>query len=134
MKDWQRYETQIFESLKFKFPKSNIKFNQKIEGLFSKRKRQVDILVCELILEKEFKIVIDCKKFSKKIDVKAVESFIGFSEDVGAHIGIMISNEGYTESAKKRVVNYHRGIQLEVVKFSEFEGFLENFKFCTYCA
>lgn len=60
MKDWQLYETQIFDSLKIKFPHSNIKFDQKVNGIFSKRKRQVDILVCDSILEREIKIVIDC--------------------------------------------------------------------------
>jgi len=133
MKDWQEYESQIFELLKLKFPNSNIDFNQKIEGLFSKRKRQIDILVSEKVLNKDIRIVIDCKKFSKKIDVKAVESFIGFSEDCCAHIGIMITNEGYTESAKKRVENYHRDIQLEIVDFEDFEIFIENFKYCTTC-
>lgn len=46
----------------------------------------------------------------------------------------MITNEGYTESAKKRVENYHRDIHLEIVNFSEFNYFIENFKFCIKCA
>lgn len=133
MKDWQEYENQIFDLLRKKFPKSNISFNQRLNGFFSKRKRQVDILVSEKILDKEVKIIIDCKKFNKKIDVKAVESFIGFCEDISAHIGIMITNYGYTESAIRRTENYHRDIQLEVVKFSELKLFIENFKFCSSC-
>ncbi|MEX0596892.1 MAG: restriction endonuclease, partial [Candidatus Paceibacterota bacterium] len=86
MKDWEKYEYQIFEKLEQEFPDAEIIKNAKIEGLFSKKKRQIDVLVKAQVIRKDVCIVIDCKKFSKKIDVKAVESFIGLLEDVKANI------------------------------------------------
>ena len=112
MKDWEKYEQQIFDKLDKLFPNSDIKKNQLVIGKYSERSRQIDILVKSQSIGRELLIVIDCKKFSKKIDIKTVESFIGFSEDVGAHIGIMITNIGYSKSAEKRAKIHHKDIQL----------------------
>lgn len=133
MKDWEKYEQQIFDKLDELFPNSDIQKNQRIIGKYSERSRQIDILVKSQSIGREILIVIDCKKFSKKIDVKTVESFIGFSEDVGAHIGIMITNVGYSKSAEKRAKNHHKDIQLDVVKFIDFEDYEFSFDICTLC-
>lgn len=133
MKDWEKYEEQIFEKLKREFPDSDIKKNQKIKGIFSKRSRQVDILVTANSIGKQLKVVIDCKKFSKKINVKTVESFIGFLEDVGANLGILITNIGYTKSAYNRIENYVRDIRLDIVEFSKLEDYYFNWYTCEAC-
>jgi hypothetical protein len=133
MKDWEKYEEQIFEKLNELFPSSSIEKNQKIIGKFSERSRQIDILVKSESIGREIIIVIDCKKFSKKIDIKTVESFIGFSEDVGAHIGIMITNIGYSKSAEKRAKNHHKDIQLDIVEFQDFEDYEFAYDTCIFC-
>jgi hypothetical protein len=133
MKDWERYEEQIFEKLNELFPNSSIEKNQKIKGRYSERSRQIDILVRSESIGRKLIIVIDCKKFSKKIDVKTVESFIGFSEDVGAHIGLMITNVGYSKSAQKRAKNHHKDIQLDVVSFVNFEDYEFTYDSCHLC-
>lgn len=133
MKDWEKYEKQIFEKLENEFPKSNILKNQKLPGIFSKRKRQVDILVKTSAIGKEMIIAIDCKKFNKKINVKTVESFIGYLEDIGAHLGILITNEGFTKSSLNRVQNYTRDIRLEIVEFQNFEDYHFNWDTCEAC-
>lgn len=133
MKDWEKYEHQIFDKLNELFPNSDIKKNQRIIGKYSERSRQIDILVKSKPINREILIVIDCKKFSKKINVKTVESFIGFSEDVGAHIGIMITNIGYSKSAEKRAKNHHKDIQLDVVEFINFEDYEFLFDICSLC-
>jgi hypothetical protein len=133
MKDWEKYEIQIFEKLDELFPNSDIKKDQRIIGRYSERSRQIDILVKSQSIGRELLIVIDCKKFSKKIDIKTVESFIGFSEDVGAHIGIMITNVGYSKSAEKRAKNHHKDIQLDVVKFIDLEDYEFSFDICYLC-
>ncbi len=133
MKDWEKYETQIFDKLREVFPRSDIKKNQKIIGKFSERRRQIDILVKSESIGRELIIVIDCKKFSKKIDVKTVESFIGFSEDVGAHVGIMITNVGYSKSAEKRAKNHHKDIQLDIVEFENFDNYEFSYDHCYLC-
>lgn len=134
MKDWEIYEEQIFEKLRKEFPNSNILKNQKIIGKYSKRSRQIDILVKSKIIGKELIVIVDCKKFKKKIDVKAVESFIGFTEDVGAHVGIMITNEGFTNSAYNRVENIHRDIKLDIVEFISLENYHFYWDTCEGCS
>jgi hypothetical protein len=133
MKDWEKYEEQIFEKLNELFPSSSIEKNQKIKGRYSERSRQIDILVRSESIGRELIIVIDCKKFSKRIDVKTVESFIGFSEDVGAHIGIMITNIGYSKSAEKRAKNHHKDIQLDIVEFENFDEYEFAYDSCYLC-
>jgi len=133
MKDWEKYEERIFEKLNDSFPGSSILKNQKIIGKYSERSRQIDILVRSESIGRELIVIIDCKKFSKKIDVKTVESFIGFSEDVGAHIGIMITNIGYTKSAEKRAKNHHKDIQLDIVEFENFDDYDFSFDSCILC-
>jgi hypothetical protein len=133
MKEWEKYESQIFDKLRKDFPEAEILKNQKIRGVFSKRSRQIDILIKGVLIGKKIIGVIDCKKFSKKIDVKAVESFIAFVEDVRANIGIMITNVGYTKSAKNRITEYIRDIRLDVVKFERFEEYNFTWDMCSYC-
>jgi hypothetical protein len=133
MKDWEIYERQIFDKLQDEFPGSRIKKNQRIVGKYSLRSRQIDILVTSQSIGQELIIVIDCKKFGKKIDLKTVESFIGFCEDVGAHLGILITNVGYSQGANNRVKTYHRDIKLDIVKFIELEDYSFNIDFCRFC-
>src|SRR5690606_17309948 len=134
MKDWEKYEGEIFDKLQMEFPDGEILKNQKIRGIFSKRSRQIDILVKGKLIGKEIFGVIDCKKFSKKIDVKTVESFIGFLEDVGANLGIMVTNSGYTKSAKSRITNYTiRDVRLDIVEFDKFEEYDFHWDECSLC-
>lgn len=40
----------------------------------------------------EIKLAVECKCYSKNIDVKIVDGFIGFLEDIKANLGIIITN------------------------------------------
>jgi hypothetical protein len=48
------------------------------------------------------KIVVDCKLYTSKVDIKDVESTWMLVNDVRANLGIIICNTGYTEGAIKR--------------------------------
>lgn len=78
-------------------------------------------------------VVIDCKKFSKKINVKTVESFLGMLDDVGAHRGIMITNIGYTASALNRAENDIRDLTLDIVEFSKLDDYHFILDSCEAC-
>ncbi|MBK9014621.1 MAG: restriction endonuclease [Saprospiraceae bacterium] len=134
MKDWEIYERQIFDKLNEEFPDAEISKNQKIIGKFSKINRQIDILVISKSIGHEIKVVIDCKKFSKVVDIKTVESFIGMLDDVGAHVGIIITNEGFTKSAKNRVTGYTKDVKLKVVEFSKLDEFHFIWDYCEACS
>lgn len=133
MKEWEHYEEQIFKKLNELFPDSEILKNQKIRGKFSKRIRQVDILVTASLIGSKILVVVDCKKFSNKVNVKTVESFLGFTEDIGAHVGIIITNEGFSKSAERRVENYHRDIKLEIIEYVNLDSYHIHWDICEGC-
>ena len=83
--DWKQYETEIFELFQRQYPDAEITLDAKKSGLYSKVERQIDVLIEQYIAGNRFTLVIDGKYFNKKVDVKAVESFIGMLEDIGAH-------------------------------------------------
>lgn len=98
--EWRQYETQIYEKLKSDFPEINILFNQKVFGHQSKTERQVDVLATGLFMGRKIKLAVECKCYSKNIDVKIVDGFIGFLEDIKANLGIIITNQGFSPAAK----------------------------------
>ena len=101
-KDWKLYEETILQHFQEVYPDCKVEGNQKIIGINSKIKRQVDVLITGETAGYLIKVVIDCKHFSKKIDVKIVESFIGMLADLRASKGVIITNIGYTKGAIER--------------------------------
>ncbi len=128
---WLMYEKQIYDTLKKNHPGCYFKSNDSIIGKFSKRKRQIDILIKGKLADWDIFGVVDCKCFSKKINVKIVESFIGFMEDVGANLGIIITNIGYTKAARNRAIP--KGIKLDIVKFQDLDEYEFDWDICQLC-
>jgi hypothetical protein len=124
---WQDYERYIFQHFTRLYPKANISHNVKKAGLISKANRQIDILIETKLAGYDLNIIVDCKYFNKKIDVKIVESFIGFLHDVKANKGVLITNNGFSKAAKSRAENdSHLDLSIEIIEFnrlSEFQGF-----------
>jgi hypothetical protein len=83
-------------------PNANILHDVKLDGRFSKTKRQIDVLVCERIGQYEISIIIDCKDYNKPADVKDVEEFDGLLKDVGAQKGVLVCPKGFSAAAKTR--------------------------------
>jgi hypothetical protein len=84
--------------------------NEKIMGKISGRTRQIDICIRSNMGGENVLIIVECKKWNRKPDVKAVEAFAGVKKDVGAHIGIMVSTAGFTKAAFR--VAEHENINL----------------------
>jgi hypothetical protein len=116
---WSRYETEVFDACKIAFRNARVTKNEKIRGKFSGRSRQIDILIKENIGGKEILIVVDCKLYSQKADIKHVESFIGMIADIGADKGLMVAEKGYTESALKRAYYNPQHIELDIYSLAE---------------
>lgn len=129
--EWQEYEEQIFKHLKDNYPKESFKKNDSIEGRFSKTGRQVDISSRREFAGSEVLMVIDCKCFNTKVDVKDVDSFIGFLDDLGAQIGVLITNNGYTKAAKNRA--QVKGIRLDIVEYQQLDDFDFDMDLCKAC-
>ena len=128
---WRKYEKLILKYFQETYPEANILFDQKIQGKYSKVSRQIDILIEGEIAGYPIRIAVDCKCFSKRIDVKEVESFCSMVEDVEAHQGALITQKGYSKAAINRA---HYGIQkveLDIINFEELEK-LQSFEALPY--
>lgn len=121
--DWQKYEIEIFEHFQKQYSDAEVTLDAKRMGLFSKVNRQIDILVEQYVAGNKIIIVVDGKYFNKKVDVKAVESFIGMLEDIGAHKGLLISKEGFSEAAYNRAHFGPSEIELDILNFKDFHLF-----------
>lgn len=120
--NWSDYENKVFEICKLYFTDAEIQRDVKLTGKYSKRKRQIDILIKENVGGNIITILIDCKLYNKTIDVKKVESFIGMVEDVGADKGLMITEKGYSSSALKRAYYNPKHIELDIYSLKELKS------------
>jgi hypothetical protein len=123
---WAAYERKVFEELQRAFRGGDIRLNVRLKGRFSKRQRQIDVLITTDTPVGPTKTVIDAKYFNRKVNVTDVDRFAGFIEDVGASKGILITNLGYSKAALRRAFYCPRDIEVDILSFSElqaFEGF-----------
>lgn len=120
---WREYETYIARHLQRAFPASTIRHDVKRDGVVSKTKRQIDILIEDRIAGIDISIVVDCKYFSKKINVTHIDSFIGFLADVQASKGVLITNEGYSKAAYNRATYDTRDVEIRIIDFEDLEKF-----------
>ncbi len=120
---WKKYEEEIYRYFSDTFPETTIKYNQKIIGKYSKVKRQIDILIEGTIAGYLIRIIVDCKYFSRKVDVKEVESFSSMIEDVGANQGILITRKEFTAAAANRAYYGPRKVELDILNFDVIENY-----------
>ena len=125
--NWKKYETEILEYFQQTYPETTITFDKKIVGRISKVERQIDIFIEGEIAGYEIKIVVDCKFFSKNIDVREVGTFCSLVEDVDAHQGVLITNKGFTPGAINMAFYGNQKVELDILNFDkikEFQSFL----------
>lgn len=124
--NWNDYEIEILKYFKHQFPTADINHNVKIDGRYSKTQRQIDILIEDYVAGNRIRIIVDGKFFSKNIDVKDVEMFIGMLNDCEANKGLLITQEGYSQAAINRAFFDPIDIELDILNFKElysFQGF-----------
>jgi len=121
--NWKKYEKEILELIKEQYPAAPIRHNVKLDGVYSKTKRQVDIIIEERIAGHNIRIVFDAKHYSKRVNVKTVESFIGMLSDLGAHKGLIITEKGYSKAALNRAFNDPMDIELDILNFDELKSY-----------
>lgn len=122
-KEWATYEEQVFELFKEHFPAAEIERNVRVRGRFSKRKRQIDILISEQTPAGPLKTVVETKYLTRKIDVKSVDGLAGFVEDVGAERGVLVANSDYTKAGLRRAFYGPSNRELDILNFSELQQF-----------
>lgn len=118
--EWQEYEKKVLEECRRVFRNSDIAYNKHIKGLYSERMRQIDVFIKT---STGIVYVVDAKMYATKVDVKAVESFIGMIKDVGADYGIIVSEKGFTKSAIKRAHLGENNIEVDILNLNELKMF-----------
>lgn len=122
--EWREYEKAVFQECKRIFKTATVKHDVKLDGKYSLKKRQIDVLVSNGNIDGvTTSIAIDTKHYAIKIDVKCVESFIGMLQDIDVSYGIIISDIGFTSGAINRVLNGPENIQIDIMSMSEFSKF-----------
>jgi len=107
--DWRSYESYVAGILSRRFVGTKVTCDVRIKGRKSGIARQIDILV-----ETARPLVIDCKCYGRKVDVKHVEAFLGMLDDLGVRTGILITTKGYTSGALARAEG-EPGIDLQIL-------------------
>jgi hypothetical protein len=128
---WRKYESKVLDKFKNEFPYADLKLNQKVLGTQSKTLRQVDILIKGSILGKDILGAIECKYLNKKIDIKVVDAFIGFLQDIEGNVGFIITNKGYSKGAKSRLNN---SIDIRVIDFEGIDSYHFAWDECEFCS
>lgn len=114
------YEYGVAELLALKFgDRANVEHNVRLPSRSGGADRQIDVLVrIPLADVGEALMVVDCKKYGTKVDIKDVEAFVGLVRDVGAPMGLLVTTEGFTSGARTRVAA-ERGIHIQVVRVED---------------
>jgi hypothetical protein len=123
---WKDYEKEIHDHFKKTFPNAAISHNVAVIGRFSKVKRQIDILIEDYVAGNRIRIIVECKLFSEKINVKDIEMFIGMLNDCEANKGLLITQEGFSKAAINRAYFDSIDIELDILNFKDlyqFQGF-----------
>ena len=114
---WRDYEDYIFEKLSdWAGPDAEVLFNEQRIGRFSQTPRQIDVLVTGRfagITAREITAAVDCKYYTRTIDVRQVDEFIGYVNDVATDLGLLVTNKGFTPAALQRAKV--PGIELQVI-------------------
>ncbi len=75
--------------------------NERIIGI-SGSSRQIDIALREKIDGTTVLVIIECKDYSRPVDIERVDALIGKIQDVEAKRGIIVSDSGFTAGARRR--------------------------------
>ncbi len=101
MQDYRTFENVVANLHRTFYPSALITWNKKITGK-SGIERQIDVFIEDHSRVYPIKIVVDCKLYTSKVDIKDVESTWMLVNDIRANLGIIICNSGYTEGAIQR--------------------------------
>jgi hypothetical protein len=119
---WLVYQKAVAR-LKESYGDCEVLHDHKIVGRHSRVERQVDIWLSTTVGGKHgVTVAVECKCHeTTPIAIKDVDAFYGFLDDVGANKGVLISNTGFTDGARKRADG--STVELETLTFEEAEEF-----------
>ena len=119
---WIIYERAVAR-LKESYGDCEVIHDFKVVGRRSGIERQVDIWLSTKVGGKHgVTVAVECKcRETEPVSIKDVDAFYGFIDDVGANKGVLVSNSGFTDGAKKRADGCE--IELEALTLEEAQDF-----------
>jgi len=129
--DWKHYEDLVCEAMERENPELTFERDLKIYGNTTETNRQIDIAARGKLVGHDIFVVLDCKKYSSKLDVNEVGSFITFLNDIGADIGILVTVIGFSKSAE--ILAKKSRVKLEIKTLEELQNYKISLDFCEEC-
>ena len=119
---WLIYQKAVAR-LKESYGDCEVIHDHKILGRRSGVERQVDIWLSTRVGGKHgVTVAVECKCHeTSPVSIKDVDAFYGFLDDVGANKGVLVSNTGFTEGAKRRADGSE--LELETLTLEEAADF-----------
>jgi len=112
---WEWYQSRIAEFFR-RVPGATVDEDVKIPTVNGRRSRQIDVHITMPIRVQlgngiavtiPLSIIVDAKAHRRRIDVGIVDKVAGLRQDVGAHLAIIASPQGFTSGAKDRAPEQH---------------------------
>jgi hypothetical protein len=110
------YEDGVAALLTAKFgDRGTVERDVRLRSRSGGRERQIDILIRFPLADlEEGMMVVDCKRYGTKVDIKDVEAFIGLVEDIGAPMRLLVTTEGFTSGKCRTGVDGSRDLSQNV--------------------
>lgn len=99
---WRSYERSVRDLLAAIDPGAQVRHNVHVPGLRSGVLRQVDVFATGTIVGVQMTVAVECKRFSRPVDITIVDQVVGKLLDIGADIGFLFSYAGFTTGAATR--------------------------------
>jgi hypothetical protein len=103
LEPWRAYERAMFNDLYYRFRDPEYLVEPDVEevvGKLSLIKRQIDVAVFRVeSLDRPF-LIVECKRYSRKLDVNDVGEFVSRFEDMGAEHGVLVCPRGFSQAAQ----------------------------------
>jgi hypothetical protein len=118
--DFREYENGVADVLAYLGRESwTVERNVKIRGRRTGAPRQVDVLLRGRMTGiGDATMAVECKRWKRAVDVEDVEAFITKLDDVGADLGLFVTNIGASEAARA-TARQARGVRVEVLSLGE---------------
>lgn len=98
---------------------ATVRRNIRLPSRSGGKPRQIDVCVQgDIFGLTNARLVVDCKRWKKAIDIADVEAFIGLVDDVGADMGLLVSAAGASDGAIGRAQAV-RGVRIKALSTNE---------------
>lgn len=116
-KDFEKFTFETLKIIMIRYPDAIVKMNDLIiteDGV-----RQVDITIRHVVAGIPSLIIVECKDYSRALNVTHVEAILAKMDAVGANAAIIVSRNGFSGGAVKRVRRHN-------VELCTWSNFLEK--------